>query len=90
MITNLENRIRKLEVDVTVKEWIKLEKEEVRIIIEKVKELEKKKESDTSLSKVKQRKIILQVGVVIVRKIQIYKIIKTERSLSFRYLQYER
>ena len=68
----------------------KLEKEEVRIIIEKVKELEKKKESDTSLSKVKQKKIILQVGVVIVRKIQIYKIIKTERSLSFRYLQYER
>ncbi|CAG8734160.1 13794_t:CDS:2 [Rhizophagus irregularis] len=40
----LENRVRELEVDVTVKERIKLEKGEVRIITEKIKELEKKEQ----------------------------------------------
>jgi uncharacterized coiled-coil protein SlyX len=43
-ITNLENRIRELEADLTVKERIKLEKEEVRILTGKVKDLGKKKE----------------------------------------------
>ncbi|PKY51313.1 hypothetical protein RhiirA4_532563 [Rhizophagus irregularis] len=79
-ITDLENRIRELEVDVTVKERMKLEKEEVRIITEKFKE--KKKEQGTSLShkKVKdnsgQTKKNFQAGGVKVGKIKIHKIHK--------------
>ncbi|PKY27546.1 hypothetical protein RhiirB3_443310 [Rhizophagus irregularis] len=57
----LENRVRELEVDVTVKERIKLEKGEVRIITEKIKELEKKEQEffftkKTRISQVKERK----------------------------------
>ncbi|CAG8692368.1 9546_t:CDS:2 [Rhizophagus irregularis] len=48
-ITDLENRIRELETDVTVKKRIKLEKEEkAKILTGKVKELEQKKNQDMS------------------------------------------
>lgn len=45
----MENRIRELETDVTVKKRIKLEKEEkAKILTGKVKELEQKKNQDMS------------------------------------------
>ncbi|GBC22105.2 hypothetical protein GLOIN_2v1787298 [Rhizophagus irregularis DAOM 181602=DAOM 197198] len=75
-----DKRIRELEVDVTVKERMKLEKEEVRIITEKFKE--KKKEQGTSLShkKVKnnsgQTKKNFQAGGVKVGKFRYTKLPK--------------
>ncbi|PKY58995.1 hypothetical protein RhiirA4_481387 [Rhizophagus irregularis] len=63
MITELENRIRNLEADVTAKERIILEKnEEINILWEKIKELEGKKdksacqEPDMDLDKVQKKK----------------------------------
>lgn len=46
-ITKLENRNRELEVDLTVKERMRLEKgEEIKIISGKLTELEQKKDTD--------------------------------------------
>ncbi|PKC71063.1 hypothetical protein RhiirA1_453977 [Rhizophagus irregularis] len=95
----LENRVRELEVDVTVKERIKLEKGEVRIITEKIKELEKKEQEffftkKTRISQVKERKneeiyeYIRDVGYVekiTVKRCYKYKTVKTRLHFTKEY-----
>ncbi|PKB96500.1 hypothetical protein RhiirA5_434728 [Rhizophagus irregularis] len=70
----LENRVRELEVDVTVKERIKLEKGEVRIITEKIKELEKKEQEDVGY-----------VEKITVKRCYKYKTVKTRLRFTKEY-----